>query len=232
MKDKCIIIGAGTYGQVYAEYLKEDYEIIGFLDIDQTMFGKYILNIEILGDTDILQAMDKSIKVFVPIGKASTRIRLLKQVQEWGFDTPNFIHKTVNIDSSVLISGSAVYILQGTIIMPHTKISKGVMISSGSIISHHTTIEEGVFISFGVNVGASLVLKEKAYLGIGCTIMTGVKEVGKNALIGAGSVVIRDVPDNAVVVGNPAKELRKNADSNIHQGLIKKINVDDTLSVF
>lgn len=43
---------------------------------------------------------------------------------------------------------------------------------------------------------------------MGATVMTGVKKLGKDCLIGAGSVVIRDVEDNAVVVGNPAKVLK------------------------
>lgn len=210
MKNKCVIIGAGTYGQVYAEYLKENYEIIGFLDADQSLFGKQVLNIQVLGDTDKLQIMDRSIKVFVPIGKALTRIRLLKQVQEWGFETPNFIHHNVAIHNSIEI-GKCVYILPGTAIMPLVKIKDFVMISLGVNIAHHTTIGEGVFLSQGSNIGASVFIKQNAFCGIASTVMTGVKVVGENALIGAGSVVIRDVADSTVVVGNPAKVLRINS---------------------
>ena len=47
-----------------------------------------------------------------------------------------------------------------------------------------------------------------AYIGAGATLMTGVNKIGKNSLIGAGAVVIRDVPDNAVMAGVPAKILK------------------------
>ncbi len=50
---------------------------------------------------------------------------------------------------------------------------------------------------------------KKSTIGIGATIIDGVT-VGDNAFVGAGSVVTRDVPDNMVVVGAPAKVLRKN----------------------
>jgi len=51
-------------------------------------------------------------------------------------------------------------------------------------------------------------VKRFAAIGAGCTINPGIT-IGENALIGAGSVVTRDVPDNTVVVGNPARVIRK-----------------------
>jgi len=52
------------------------------------------------------------------------------------------------------------------------------------------------------------VVKKGASIGAGAVIICGVK-IGKGALVGAGSVVTKDVPANTVVVGNPAKALRK-----------------------
>jgi acetyltransferase-like isoleucine patch superfamily enzyme len=111
------------------------------------------------------------------------------------------------MDSSVQID-EPVYILPGTSIMPYTSISKDVMISMGVKIAHHTIIKEGCFFSQGTNIGASIVVEQLAYIGIAATLMTGVKRIGRNSLVGAGAVVIRDVPDNVVVAGVPAKVLR------------------------
>ena len=95
-----------------------------------------------------------------------------------------------------------------TNVMPHVIIHNYVMISTGANIIHHTTLMEGVFVSNGVNLGASINVKPFAYCGMGSTIMTGVKELGEDCLIGAGAVVIKDVPDHAVVAGVPAKIIR------------------------
>ena len=207
-KNNCIIVGAGTYGQVYAEYLKQEYSIEGFIDDDDGLRGAVVNGINVIGNTeDLFRREEKDIAVFVPIGNNCVRVSLLDKLNAAGFQTPNYIHPSANIHSNVIL-GKAVYILQGVIIMPHTRLEDYVMISAGSIISHHSTIEVGCFISFGVNVGASLTLKQKAYLGIGCTVMTGVKSVGGNSLIGAGAVIIRDVPDGATVVGNPGKIIK------------------------
>lgn len=50
-------------------------------------------------------------------------------------------------------------------------------------------------------------IKKNAWLGMNVTVCPGVT-IGENAVVGAGSVVVKDIPDNAVAVGNPAKVIR------------------------
>jgi len=210
MKEDCVIVGAGTYGQVYAEYLQEDYNILGFIDDDEKLSNTEINGIKVLGNFNfLLNSIENSVNVFIPIGNNKVRVELFKKVIDKGFKTPNFIHKKTLIHSSVKI-GKCVYILPGTQIMPLTEIKDFVLISMGVNIAHHVTIEQGCFFSQGSNIGASLALKENAYLGIASTVMTGVKIVGKDSLIGAGAVIIKDVPDNATVVGNPGRVIKLN----------------------
>lgn len=210
MREKAIIVGAGTYGQVYAAYLKDEYQIIGFIDDDLSLRDTEINNIKVLGDFEyLLNQIDKNINVFVPIGNNHVRANLLKKLMENGFNTPNFIHKNTHIHSSVKI-GKCVYILPGTNIMPYTSIGDFVLISMGVNIAHHTIVDNACFFSQGSNIGASIHFKNNVFCGVASTVMTGVKTVGENSLIGAGSVIIRDVPNHAVVVGNPGKIIRYN----------------------
>jgi len=205
---KAIIIGAGTYGQVYAEYLKATYDILGYIDDDEKLIGYKFNGIEVLGNRNFLfQNTNKDVAVFVPIGNNDVRIELLQKLNDLGFYTPSFTHPRSYVHDSVKM-GKAIYILPGTNIMPYTVLGDYVMVSMGVNIAHHNTIENGCFFSQGSNVGASIHIQTKAYMSISSTVMTGVKSVGKNALIGAGAVVIENVPDNAVMVGVPAKILR------------------------
>ena len=115
------------------------------------------------------------------------------------------------------------------------EIQKGARIGKRVKVSSHTFVCEGVTIEDEVFVGHSVsftndkypratadtgtlqteddwcctptLVKRRASIGTGATILCGVT-IGENALIGAGSVVTRDVPDNAVVAGNPARFLR------------------------
>jgi hypothetical protein len=56
--------------------------------------------------------------------------------------------------------------------------------------------------------GKEILIKEKAWIGAGSIILPGVT-IGKNAIVGAGSIVTRNVEDNSIVAGNPAKFIRK-----------------------
>lgn len=208
MKTSCVIIGAGTYGQVYAEYLKEHYTIVGFIDDNIKLINTFVNQIKVIGDFEyLLNELDKDIVVFVPIGNNRIRINLINKLLKHDFQLPSFIHLDTNIHHSVKI-GDVVYILGGTNIMPLTTIEDFVMISMGVNVAHHVNVGMGCFLSQGVNVGASISFKEAVFAGIGSTIMTGVKSIGKNTLIGAGAVIIKDIPDNAVVVGNPGKIIK------------------------
>jgi acetyltransferase-like isoleucine patch superfamily enzyme len=109
------------------------------------------------------------------------------------------------------------------------KVGRRVKISSHTFICEGVTIEDEVFVGHNVsfindryprstNIDGSLQLpedwkmehtlvKRRASIGTGSTILCGIT-IGENAIVGAGSVVTRDVPDNAVAAGNPARILR------------------------
>lgn len=107
-----------------------------------------------------------------------------------------------------------VYIEEGVTVGDNCKIRPFVFIPTG------VTIEDSVFISPGVvftndkypRVCGSwklmpIRIKNGASIGAGAVILPGIT-IGKNAIIGAGAVVTKDVPDNALVAGNPARALR------------------------
>ena len=114
-------------------------------------------------------------------------------------------------------------------IQKNARVGRNCKISSHSFICEGVTIEDNVFIGHGVtfindayprattpdgapqtekdwSVEPTLV-KKGASIGSGATILSNLV-IGENALVGAGSAVTRDVPDNAIVAGNPARLLR------------------------
>lgn len=208
---KSVILGAGTYGEVYLSYLKEKgIEVVGFLDDNPNLQEKKIYGVPVLGPISKMKNLNAEYDVediYCPIGNNKLRVRLLKEAKALGYRIPNYIHPSVIISPDVEI-GDGVYILLDTTIMPHSVIHDCVMISMGVRIAHHSVLEEGVFLSSGCVFGASITAQKYAYCGLSSTIMTGVKKIGEDCLIGAGAVVIKDVDDRAVMAGVPAKLLR------------------------
>lgn len=208
---KSLIIGAGTYGKVYLAYLQEaGIDVAGFIDDNKNLHGKTIEGVPVIGGTELLAILKQTHNIeaiYCPLGNNKLRVELLEKSRLLGYNTPNYIHPSVILSPHVSI-GQGVYIFLGTHIMPHTVISDYVMISMGVNIAHHSLLDRGCFLSTGVNFGASIHAKEYSYIGISSTIMTGVKELGTDCLIGAGAVVIKNVPDKAVMAGVPARVLR------------------------
>lgn len=207
---KCVIVGAGTYGQVYVNYLSEIYDVQGFFDSNPDLLNKKINNYPVIGSVESLPEYmehQKGTAIFIPLGNNERRVELLRYYEELGYDLPSFIHDSVYLHDNVFI-GKSVYILPSTNVMPFTSIGDYTMISMGVNIAHHVAIAEGCFFSQGCNIGASIAIGLRAYFGMAASVMTGVESIGANSIIGVGAVVIRDVPEKAVIVGNPGKVLK------------------------
>lgn len=115
-------------------------------------------------------------------------------------------------------------------VQKNASIGKNCKIQSHTFICEGVTIEDDVFVGHGVifindkypratNDGGGLqteadwivlptIVKKGASIGSGATVLSNVT-IGEKAIVGAGSVVTKDVPPNAIVAGNPAKVVRK-----------------------
>jgi sugar O-acyltransferase (sialic acid O-acetyltransferase NeuD family) len=118
------------------------------------------------------------------------------------------IHPAAHLGSNISY-GEGVFIGPVSVIGPNCIIGDFSLINRAASIGHDTVLEEYSTISPGVSIGGMVRIGTNAKVGIGATILNDLT-IGKNSIIGAGSVVINDVPESVVVVGSPAKFLRKN----------------------
>jgi sugar O-acyltransferase (sialic acid O-acetyltransferase NeuD family) len=116
------------------------------------------------------------------------------------------------LDPSSVVAASAsiaegVYLNAGAVVGAHAVLSRSAMLNRNASIGHHTVLEEFVSIGPGATVAARCRIGPGAMIGTGASVGPGLR-IGSNSVVGLGAAVIRDVPDNTLVAGNPAKAIR------------------------
>lgn len=113
------------------------------------------------------------------------------------------------VDPSAILPQSlqlaeGVYINSGVVIGGCAVLHPFSFINRGACLGHHCVVGEFASIGPGVVTGGHVTIGRGSVLGTGAVILPGVS-IGANAVVGAGAVVTKDVPDNTLVLGNPAR---------------------------
>ena len=124
-----------------------------------------------------------------------------------GLSLASAIHPSAMIMPKTSIA-DGVWIHAKALIGYKTDISEGTIINSGSIIEHHNVLKSCVQIDPGVITTGGCTVLERGHVHTGAILINRVV-IGQDARVGAGSLVRRNVPDSSIVVGIPAKELKK-----------------------
>ncbi len=97
--------------------------------------------------------------------------------------------------------------MPGAILGAETRVGRGAIINTASSIDHDGNIGDYVHIAPGVHLAGCVTVGEASFLGVGACVIPE-RSIGSGSTIGAGAVVVRDVPDNQVWVGCPARYLK------------------------
>lgn len=200
MKKKIHIVGAGGHAKVVIEIAELlGHEIVGVYDQDDSI--KKVLEYPVFHNLNYIL---KDEDVFFAIGNNSSR---KQNSGNFPLQDLNLIHPSVIISKSTLL-GYGNVIMAGAIVNSSTKIENHCIINTGACIDHDCEIGSYVHISPRVALAGNVKVMEGAHVGIGACVKQNIK-IGKWSIVGAGAVVVSDVPDNVIVVGNPARIIKK-----------------------
>lgn len=212
-----IIIGTGgtctdvleTLHDINVACGEKRWECAGFLDDNEALWGCEIAGVPVLGGLE--DAGKYSDAWFINgIGSSRTFHRKRAIIAKTGIATARFltvVHPAANVSSTARL-GRGVAVLPHVTIGSYACIGDHVVVLPNSVISHDAQIGSYSCIAGGVCICGKVQVGEACYLGAGSCVIEGAT-IGAQSLVGIGAVVIRDVAPNSVVVGNPARFLRR-----------------------
>jgi sugar O-acyltransferase (sialic acid O-acetyltransferase NeuD family) len=179
----------------------------GMLDNDREKLNSDFYGIPVLGGLEQVPKLKGDSSRFVNLITSSTEVRheTTNQILSAGGILTNLIHPSVDLTMTRL--GGGLYIQEAVILQANVEVGDNTSIHMAAIIGHESVIGNSVFIAHAVSISGCCSIGDGVFIGTNATVLPRVK-IGKWATIGAGAVVTKDVPDYAVVVGNPGKAIK------------------------
>ena len=213
---RVFIMGGEGVGMVAASIVDQlpDMEMVGFInDVEEkgTHIGKYKA-FPVVGPTedipDILEAEDAYIfNGFLGLTREKLVYEKIARIGVPKERLISVIHPTAVIPEDFCRVGSGVLFAPYSQLSPDVTVGDNCFLLGNSFVGHDTVLEEHVSLATNAVVGAYVRIGRGAHIGINASVKEKIT-IGEFSVIGMGAVVVKDVPDNSIVVGNPARLLR------------------------
>lgn len=192
------LYGASGHGKVIKEILEsQGRRVAGFVDDNP--------EIEEQAGLPVLHTMKNVNEVIVSIGANDIRKNVVEKIK-CKIASPA-IHSKAILSPTVKIGEGSV-VMAGAVINADTTVGRHCIVNTGASIDHDCAIYDFVHISPHVTLCGQVTVGGCSWIGAGTVVIQG-KTIGKNCIIGAGSVIICDIPDNSLAYGNPCKVIKK-----------------------
>lgn len=212
-----IVLGGSGIGMIAISIARElgTYTIGGFLnDVLPvgTLIGKYD-QFPVIGTTDDLPKFleDENNMFFIAYVGMQQEESVYKKITSLNIPSnrlATLIHPSAIIPKGMCKIGNGVLMAPLSQLSPDTTLEDNSIMLPNAFLGHDSTLKRFAHIASNATVGANVIIGKACHIGTNCTIREKTK-IGDFCLVGSGSVVLNDVEENSIVVGNPARLLRK-----------------------
>ena len=212
---KIVIFGTGELAQRIFYYLKDaEDEVVAFSanksNIDSNeLFGLPVVEFENIEE----KYSPEEFSMFIALAYSDMnkkRAKFFDEAKSKGYELYSYVHPSTKIWDEFEM-GENCFILAENIIQPFVKIEDNVLIGSNNLISHNTIIENNCFLTSNITLGGHITIGANSFVGLSATINQRVK-IGKECIIGAGTLITKDVNDKEVYAENSSRKLPQSSD--------------------
>jgi sugar O-acyltransferase (sialic acid O-acetyltransferase NeuD family) len=204
-----VIVGIGETADIAYEYLTHDseHEVVAFSAEEQWIDEDSMAGLPVVPIERLAESFDPSrYACFVAVSSTQlnrVRTRLYREVKRQGFSCVSYVSSHAFVWRNVTI-GENVFVFENNVLQHNVRVGDNAVLWSGNHVGHRTTIGDNCFVSSHCVISGFCEIGESSFLGVNSTFADGVK-VGQDAVVGAGAVVIANLPPRGVYVGNPAR---------------------------
>jgi len=209
-----VIWGASGHARVLHDFIDTaGYRLVALFDNDPTAHSPF-------PDVPILHGSEAFVRwlrargdphppsclVAVGGGKGRERLELQRSMENQGCHPAVVVHPFGYVAASATI-GAGGQVLANASVCSSAKLGPACIVNTGASVDHESALERGVHVAPGATLCGLVTVGEFSLVGPGAVVLPGLN-IGARVVVGAGAVVTRDVPDDTVVYGNPARPVR------------------------
>lgn len=198
------IFGVSEIAELAHFYFTTDsnYKVIGFTVDREFKTQETFCNLPVIAFEDLeAQYPPSQISMFICLGYSKiNQIRKQKYetIKAKGYELVSYISSKATVLSKEI--GDNAFILEDNTIQPFTKIGNNVVLWSGNHIGHHSKIGDHCFFASHIVISGGVTIGECNFFGVNATLRDHIK-VGHSCVIGAGCLILGDVEDNSLYIG-------------------------------
>ena len=202
---KLILVGGGGHCKSVIDVAESaGYQIKGILDVPENV-GNKVLGYSIIGtDDQIINYVDNAVFI-VTVGHirdAALRIKLHQKIADAGGKLAIIVASTAHVSRYAHI-GEGTVVMHQAVVNADASIGRGCIINTFANIAHDTIIGDYCHISTGAMVNGNCIVGSETFLGSQSVMINGI-EITNGCVVGAGSLVRKNLTQKGIYSGNPA----------------------------
>ncbi|MBI4432082.1 MAG: acetyltransferase [Candidatus Omnitrophica bacterium] len=199
---KAVVFGAGGHARVLASILKaQKITVLGFFDDSYDPHkAEKIAGSPVLGRFEsILKFKNKAGNVYLALGDNAKRQKAFEFLKRHGFRTPSLVHPSALVEKSAEIGEGSVVCL-GATLGAEAIVGKGCIVNTGASLDHESSLGDFSHLAPQAVVAGRTSIGALSFIGVNASIADRLT-IGPEVTVGAGSVVLRDVPAKKKILG-------------------------------